>query len=336
MFDHFLDSGKRLLERFLLLWLVLLSAVAFYWTTWFPAPEHLDPFVGARPAINYLIALTMLAIGSLLPRDEIHQVLKRWPTVLGGTAVQYTAMPLLAYGAGRLFGFEGGTLYGIVLVGCVPGAMASNVLTLAARGNVSYSVSLTTSATLLSPLVVPLALRLTLGEDVQRDKLVDISVNLLWTVVAPVVLGYLLSRFSAVWRGLARRLASMVANLTILWIIAIVVGLSREKLSQPNATLVLALLAVNVGGYLAGFGGGHLLRLPGAMRRALTLEVGMQNAGVGTMLAVSFFLGDETIAHREMTVIPPALYTFGCMLTGTILARLWAEFGPAPSSEAAE
>ncbi len=120
------------------MWLLLLSLAALYWPVWgIPA---WDPFVAAKPILDGIIAVTMLAIGSLLPRDEVIQVARRWPTVLGGTAVQYTAMPALAFLAAWAFGFEGAVLVGVMVVGCVPGAMASNVLSLAARANVSYSV----------------------------------------------------------------------------------------------------------------------------------------------------------------------------------------------------
>lgn len=112
-----------------------------------------------------------------------------------------------------------------------------------------------------------------------------------------------------------------MANLTILWIIAIVVGLNRQRLGLFEPAILIALLVVNLAGYLAGNAGGRLLRLPTSMRRALTLEVGMQNAGLGTFLALKVF-GDEPAA-----AIPTAIYTFGCMFTGTVLARLWAEFG---------
>lgn len=305
-----------MLERLLLLWLTLLGLLAYFWSAWF----RWDPFVGSVPYLDLLIATTMFAIGSLLPRDEIRQVINRWPTVFGGTAVQYTSMPLLAYCVGRVFGYEGPMLAGIIMVGCVPGAMASNVLTLAARGNVSYSVSLTTAATLVSPLMIPLTLKLTLGQW-RTFPAAKMSLMLLLTVVVPVVAGHVLTRTFRAWESSSRRLGPVVANLTILWIIAVVVGKNRARLAELDATILLALLVVNVAGYLAGYGGGRLLRLPGPMRRALTLEVGMQNAGLGTFLALRLF------KDQPATAIPPAIYTFGCMFTGTLLARLWAEFG---------
>ncbi len=323
--DYSTLSVKAIIERFLLLWLILLGIVAYCWTTWLPGLW--DPFVGTEPYNKYVFSVTMLAIGSLLPRDEVREVLRRWPLVLGGTAVQFTAMPLLAYGCGVLFGLDEACMIGIIIVGCVPGAMASNVLTLAAKGNVSYSVSLTTSATLLSPVVVPLVLYAALSGWVPIDpvelgwKVFWISVQLLWMVVLPVIIGYIMSRCFAFWEEAAKRFAAIIANLTILWIIAVVIGAKRDMLDMLTWQVFLALLMVNLLGYLAGALGGTLLRLRSSMRRALTLEVGMQNAGLGVVLAGDFF------KEFDLAVMPPVIYTFGCMFTGTLLARLWAEFG---------
>jgi len=314
MLDRFVSIFRAVLERLLLVWLVLLCLPAFYWPQWLP--DVADPFLVAKPGLEYLFAVTMLAIGSLLPADEIRQVARRWPTVLGGTAVQFTAMPLLAYTCGHLFGLKGSALIGVVMVGCVPGAMASNVLTLVARGNVSYSVSLTASATLLSPLVVPFALRATLGQEVDFDTL-RVMWQLCWMVVLPVVAGHTLARAFAWWHAAAKRTGAIIANLAILWIIATVVAANRERISQLQFMMLGALLAINFGGYIAGLAGAVLFRLPVPMRRALTLEVGMQNAGLGTVLATKFFGAEAAIA--------PALYTFGCMFTGTVLARIWGE-----------
>ncbi|MBP87689.1 MAG: hypothetical protein CMJ64_13355 [Planctomycetaceae bacterium] len=320
-----------MLERYLLLWLTASSYVAFRWPSlWASLPAQftesltspwlVDPFVASKSILPWLITVTMFCIGLMLPREEIRQVFRRWPTVFTGTAIQYSVMPLLAFSMGRLFGLTGDTFIGIVMVGCVPGAMASNVLTLNARGNTSYSVSLTTAATLLSPLAVPAVLGLALSttEGIDKKVLTDAGVTLLLTVVLPVVAGHLLThRFPALetksrWAGV------LIANLAILWIIAAVVGLTRDKLAQFDVVIVGALLGVNLLGYTAGYAGGLGLKLDESMRRALTLEVGMQNAGLGAMLATELFSDKPGVA------IAPAMYTFGCMLTGTILARIWA------------
>lgn len=116
----------------------------------------------------------------------------------------------------------------------------------------------------------------------------------------------------------------MVASIALLWIIATVVAANRDKLIAVSGLVVLALLVINLLGYLAGYLVGHSVGLPESFVRALTLEVGMQNAGLGTALAVSLY-GPDTMA-----TIPTAAYTFGCMLTGTMLAVRWGKSLPVP------
>ncbi len=310
-----------MLQRYLLLWLILLSLLAFYWPQ-MGVPEA-DPFVLTKTSglLMPMIAVAMFAIGCLLPGDEIRQVARMWPAVLGGTAVQYSAMPLLAWSVGHALRLQPDLLIGVIMVGCVPGAMASNVLTLTARGNVSYSVSLTTSANLFSPLVVPLvlagALGISGGASQSLDKL-QVFRELVFSVVGPVLIGYLLCNFLPRFASLMTCVGPWIANGTILWIIAVVVGLNRDKLGSATPVMLLALLLINLLGYAAGWLGGSAMRLPVAMRRALTLEVGMQNAGLGTGLVLTLF------PNQPAAAIPTAAYTFGCMFTGTVLAQIWS------------
>ena len=303
-----------MLHRYILCWLVASSAVAFAW------PEFglsFDPFLAAGgSAINWLIMVTMFCVGALLPIEEVNLIFRRWPTVLVGTSIQYLSMPLLAWLVVKMTAPDPQIAAGILIVGCVPGAMASNVLTLTAKGNVSYSVSLTTSATMLSPLVVPFSLWLTVATDVNYDGWAAVKV-LLTQVVLPVLAGHVLSRLSTVFRKQAECCGSTIANVSIMAIIAIAIAGKRSEMSHASLYLLSSLAIINAGGYLAGYFGGKAFRLPEPMRRALTLEVGMQNAGAGIVLAKQLF-GDDSAA-----VIPCVLYTFGCMLTGTVLATIW-------------
>ncbi len=304
-----------MLERFLLLWLSLLSLGAFYWDCF---SSSFDPFVASKPYLPVMFAATMFAIGAMLPRDELAQVARRWPTVLAGTTLQYLSMPLFAWLLATVFQLSGSDFQGVMLAGCVPGAMASNVLTLVARGNTSYSVSLTTSATLLSPLAVPAALWLTLGQKVEFPY-GKVMWELTWTVVLPVVFGHLLGRIVTRHQPVIRRVGGVVANLVILWIIAAVVAINRDRLGQLTLLLPSVLILLNLLGYATGYWGGRAIGLNAPMRRALTLEIGMQNAGLGSTLALSIFAAQSSAA----VAVAPALYTFGCMFTGTILARGW-------------
>lgn len=305
-----------MIARWLLALFLVLSAAALWW----PA-SIFDPFLALdKTALPYFIAVAMFCIGAMLPREEVRQVARRWPTVLGGTAVQYLSMPLLAYAFARLLRVGEDDFIGIVMVGCVPGAMASNVLTLNARGNASYSVGLTTCATLLSPLAVPVTLGLTLQkwDAAQMSLLGDAALTLLWSVVLPVIAGFAVAQSSPRTARALNRVGAPVANLVILWVIAVVIAFNRQRLAHVDALVLTALACVNLFGYLAGYLGGAVLRLDEPMRRALTIEVGMQNAGLGATLALRLF------PDRPGVAIAPALFMFGCMLTGTLLARAWA------------
>lgn len=305
-----------MLQKYLLLWLVLSSFLAAGWPHLL-GDATFDPFLQSKPLVGTLVATIMFCVGTLLPVEEVRNVARRLPLVLGGTALQYVSMPCLAWAVATAFGFTGDLRIGMILVGCVPGAMASNVLTMLARGNVSYSVGLTTSATILSPVIVPVALWLTLGAHVNSSLLWKSSVVLTVQVVAPVMTGFVLSQKSILVRHWSSIVSSPIANSCILWIIAYVVAANRQNIQQAQGVLLLALLLINLGGYLCGQLGGGVLGLDSGMRRALMLEIGMQNAGVGVSLAQSLFPEQTQIA------LPCGLFAFGCMATGTVLAEFF-------------
>ena len=306
------------LLRSLLFWLLITSGLAFVW----PANVvGFDPFPLNSWTLWSLISITMFALGTLVRPAELQPLRSSpWWVVLG-VATQMIVMPLAAWLTTRLVPMDPELAAGVILVGCVPGAMASNVLTNTARGSVAYSVSLTSVSTILSPLSVPLVLWIVAGEETQQS-LATAAIRLALLVVLPTVLGYLIARRSDRLRIFFERASSTIASFALLWIIASVVAANREHLMNVGGILVVALLAINVTGYVAGYGVGLISRLPEPFRRALTLEVGMQNAGLGTALAMSLY-GADTIA-----TIPTAAYTFGCMLTGTILAVWWNSSSP--------
>lgn len=299
--------------RSLLFWLVVTSGIALCWPV---GSLGFDPFLATPMLLWSLIVVTMFSLGTLVDPQELGPLREKPWWVMLGVLVQLTVMPLAAWLVTRVIELDDELAAGVILVGCVPGAMASNVLTSTARGSVAYSVSLTSVATILSPLTVPGVLWLVSGIEAEHS-LATASIRLAVLVVLPTVGGYLLARkFNAI-RSHASRWSPRIASIALLWIIAAVVAANRQRLAGVGVMLVVALLAINLVGYAAGYGAGALLRLPAGYRRALTLEVGMQNAGLGTALASSLY-GASTIA-----TIPTAAYTFGCMLTGTILAVFW-------------
>jgi BASS family bile acid:Na+ symporter len=303
-----------MLDRYLIIWLSLLSGLAYFWPAVFPTA--IDPFVTTKKVVPWLISVTMFSVGCLMRRDEFREVVRDWPAVLSGTVIQYVATPLLAWGFGHLCGLSGGHLIGVIIVGCVPGAMASNVLTMIAGGNVSYSVSLTTVSTIISPVVVPIAMYVCLRSAIPVD-LKDVAIQLILVVVGPVVVGRILCTFWPRMERVMETIAPVLAPLTILWIIAGVVGANRDSMNKGVAPVVIALAGINLVGYLVGYWGGAALRFSEGVRRALTIEFGMQNAGLGVALAQQLF------PEFPDAQVPPALFTVGSMMTATLLVQAW-------------
>jgi BASS family bile acid:Na+ symporter len=145
----------------------------------------------------------------------------------------------------------------------------------------------------------------------------DTAMKLILTVVGPVITGRLMCRFIRPLEKVMESVAPVLAPLTILWIIAGVVGGNRDRLGEGVAGVVGALAGINLLGYVIGYWGGAALRFPEGVRRALTIEIGMQNAGLGVVLAHQLFKD-----YPEAT-IPPALFTVGSMLTATLLVQAW-------------
>ena len=270
-----------------------------------------------RPALRPAFAVTMFFVGTLVQPDQL-RVFARAPTrALSGLLAQYTIMPLCAWVVS--LGFSDPLVRtGIVLVGCMPGAMASNVMTVLLRGDLILSVTMTTLATLLSPLT--LAFWLPLLSDTRIEVPVASLVwNATWMVVLPVSVGITLRALRPMLPRGWDRAATALASVSIVLIILVVVAANRARLSGLGVDLALAMVGLNLAGYALAFGVATALSWPSAQRRTLVIEVGMQNAGLGSVLAMAH-LGDAG-------AVPSALYTALCVVTASLALPLRQRFG---------
>jgi BASS family bile acid:Na+ symporter len=247
----------------------------------------------------------MLCVGTLVRPEQVRAFLAAPFRPLSGLACQYTIMPLCAWAVSLAFS-DPVLRTGIVLLGCMPGAMASNVMTLLLGGDLILSVTMTSVATLVSPLVI--ALWLPLLADTRVDLPVASMVfDTAWMVVLPVLCGiWLRSRRSEIPRAWEVA-ATAVASMAIVLIILVVVAANRERLAELGPALALGMLALNLGAYALAFAAATAMRWPPPQRRTLVIEVGMQNAGLGSVLA---------LAHLgEAGAVPSAFYTALCVVT---------------------
>jgi bile acid:Na+ symporter, BASS family len=261
-----------------------------------------------RPALQPAFAVTMFFVGTLVLPDQVRAFASAPLRVVTGLLCQYTIMPLCAAGT-ALFFPDPQVRTGIVLVGCMPGAMASNVMTVLLGGDLILSVSLTTLATLLSPLV--LALWLPLLADARVPVPVGPLVwNATWMVVLPVAAGIALRRWRPVMPRRWDEAATSVASAAIVLIVLVVVAANHARLADLGVRLGAGMVALNLVAYGLAFLAGTAMGWPPAQRRTLVIEVGMQNAGLGSVLA---------LAHLgEAGAVPSAFYTGLCVLTAAL------------------
>jgi bile acid:Na+ symporter, BASS family len=264
-----------------------------------------------RPGLSPAFAVTMFFVGTLVGREQVTGFRAApWRAVVG-VAGQYTIMPLCAWVASLPFD-DPRVRTGVVLVGCMPGAMASNVMTVLLRGDLVLSVTMTTLATLLCPLVI--ALWLPILADARLDvPLGPLVWNAVWMVVLPVVAGIGLRWWRGSMPAAWHRTATLLASAAIVLIVLVVVAANRKALGQLGAPLALAMVGLNVTAYALAHALATLLRWPPAQRRTLVIEVGMQNAGLGSVLA---------LAHLGAAgAVPSAFYTALCVFTASLAVR---------------
>ncbi|HEY9199519.1 MAG TPA: bile acid:sodium symporter family protein [Gammaproteobacteria bacterium] len=281
--------------------LTLLGAVLAYFV-----PEA---FLWIKPWFQWLFAATMFALGVVLHPEELRDTLTRPRAIALGVAAQYIIMPSLGFAAAWLSGLPPALALGMIIVACAPGAMASNVIVYLAGGAVAYSIALTTVATALSPVVTP-ALVKWLGSVYVDIPFWPMMQTILLTTVLPLLLGLGVRRLLQQRTGslrFAEQLAPAVASLSIVLICSYAVAANHERLASIGLSLLAVVVIVNALGYLLGWLAAHLFGFDSRHKLTLAIEVGMQNAGLGVVLALKHF--------EPESALPGALFAVWCILT---------------------
>ena len=272
---------------------------------------------GIRPTvINYLLGVVMFGMGLTLNLQDFKIVFSHPKDVVTGCMVQFTVMPLLAWGLVRLFQLDEALALGVVLVGCCPGGTASNVITYLSKGDLALSVGMTGVSTLLAPLLTPLLTWALAGKSVDVD-VASMFLSILWVVIVPIAAGLLVKwlwpRFTEKTTDYLPALSSVV----IAFLVAIVVAASADRLLVGGPLIVLVVMLHNVFGLCLGYLIGRLLGLSEAQKRAISIEVGMQNSGLASSLATIHF------AAYPLATIPGALFSVWHNMSGAAVAYLF-------------
>ena len=274
--------------------------------------SHLKPSL-----INPLLGVIMFGMGLTLRAEDFRVVFTRPRDVLIGCLAQFTVMPLLALGLSRLFSLDPALSVGVILVGCCPGGTASNVITYLSKGDLALSVGMTATSTLLAPVLTPLLVWLLAGETVDVN-VVGMLLSILWVVILPIALGLIVKRLWPRITEQATGYLPALSSVAICLIVMIVIAANASKLLSGGLIIVVVVILHNVCGLGIGYLIGYLLKLSPAKRRAISVEVGMQNSGLASSLATLHF------AAYPMATIPGAVFSVWHNISGAIVARLYS------------
>lgn len=273
------------------------------------------PSATLAPHVPILLGVIMFGMGLTLRGADFALVARRPWAVLLGLASQFLIMPLAAWGIGHLFGFEGMALVGMILVGAAPGGTASNVVVYLAKGDVALSVTLTSVATLLAPLLTPALVLWLAGSDLPVG-FAALFTSILQVVLVPILLGIAVRAVAG--RAVQHLLPylPLVSVVGVVLVVVGVVGANQPAIATTGALMALAVVLHNGVGLGLGYLAARAAGLDESARRAVSVEVGMQNSGLAASLATTHF--------TPLAALPAALFSVWHNISGALMATYWA------------
>ena len=298
----------QFIQKTFALWVVLFAGIALI------VPEA---FVWLKAYIIWMLGIIMFGMGMTMTVDDFKGVLHSPKAVVIGVVAQFMLMPGLAYLLCQLFQLPPAIAIGVILVGCCPGGTASNVITYMAKGNTALSVACTSVSTILAPVLTPAIFYLLASQWIEINAMSMLG-SILQVVLFPIILGLIVRSVLKQKVETYIQVMPLISVLAIVAIVAAIIAGSKPQILE-SGLLILAVVALHNGlGYLLGFGASRLFKLPYADSKAIAIEVGMQNSGLGVALAAVHF------AASPMTAVPSAIFSLWHNISGPALATYWA------------
>jgi BASS family bile acid:Na+ symporter len=314
-----LAALSRFVGNTFALWVLLFAALAFYQPAWFLP-------IAKGGWIVPLLGLIMFGMGLTLKTEDFREVARQPLRVLIGVLAQFIIMPGLAWLLCKVLNLPAEIAVGVILVGCCPGGTASNVMTWFARGDVALSVAITSVSTLLAPIVTPALIWLLASAWLPVD-FGAMFWSIVQVVILPIVLGLLAQRLLGARVRVAVDVLPLVSVFSIVAIVAAVVAASQAKIAESGLLIMAVVVLHNGLGLALGYAAGKLFGLPLAQRKTLSIEVGMQNSGLGAALASAHF--------SPLAAVPSALFSVWHNLSGPLLATVFRRMND-PQTEPAK
>lgn len=306
--DNRMKRLCRFISEYMGVLVLLVAAVSLLWPASF---LWVDTW-----AINPMLGVIMFGMGLTLSPKDFRIVFSRPKDIFVGCLAQFTIMPLLALGLVWAFSLPKELALGVILVGCCPGGTASNVITYLAKGDLALSVGMTATSTLFAPFLTPLLVWLMAGTMVEVDT-IGMLLSIVYVVIAPIIVGLLCQRFLSKLTNSVVPYLPAFSSIAIALVVGIVVSHNADRLLVGGLLVVLVVMLHNLCGLAFGYLIGRLLGLAEQKKRAISIEVGMQNSGLASSLATLHF------AAYPLATIPGAIFSVWHNISGALVARLY-------------
>jgi BASS family bile acid:Na+ symporter len=267
-------------------------------------------------AIVFGLALIMFGMGITLTVADFARIAARPATVAAGFLGQFLVMPLAGWTVATVCGLEPPLAVGLILVACCPGGTSSNVVTAIARADVALSVVMTACTTLGAVVLTPLLTKLLAGRLVEVNGW-GLFASTLQVVVLPVAAGVAANRWLPAVVRAVLPVAPLASVLTIAVVCASVIAKNAAAVRDSGLQLVGAVVLLHGAGFALGHTYARLLGYDRQVARTISIEVGMQNSGLGVVLARKHFPADP------LTAVPCAISSVVHSVIGSLLAAVW-------------
>lgn len=280
--------------------------------------SYFVPSIGTAisPYTSYLLMVVIFGMGLNLTIDDFKRIGKHPIPVILGTVAHYIIMPAIAFALVHIFHLDGAAAAGVILVGCCPSGTSSNVMAFLAGGDVALDVSIGVLSTLLAPVMLPLLVSTLAGQyvDVPAEQM---FLNTAKIVLIPIILGVLVHTIFKEKVEKVREITPLVSQVAILLIIMAVFAANAAQFLEPETLLIIPVVILhNLCGYALGFLFAKLIKLDYRQQKAITFEVGMQDSALGATLALKFFSPQAAIAST--------IFSVWHNISGSILSSYWA------------
>lgn len=301
-----LNKVSVFITKYLVVWVVAGAGAAYLF------PGY---FVPLKPFIDWFFALTMFGIGALLSVKDFDPILRKPRIVLLGILAQFTIMPVSAFIIARAMDLPPEIAFGLILAGAVPDAMAAGVMSYIAGADVALSVALTTGTTLISPIATP-ALTYIFAREYIPVRFWPMFVSIMFMVIIPLFAGLALRHRFPRYIEKIRPVFPAFSSFFIAFICGFVVALNKGSLESITGVVLTAVVLLNLAGVGFGYLAGILFGFDRRQRRTLSIGVGMQNAGLGAVLAIKY--------ASPQAALPNAIFATWSIVSAAILACIWS------------